>query len=163
MAIYYRLPGVVADLALMIYALLNFAVFALVPVTLSLPGIAGFILSIGMAVDANVLIFERTREELQAGKSLYRSVESGFYRAFSSILDGNVTTLIACVVLFWLGTGLVKGFALTLAIGVLLSMFTALTCSRTLLFVALSVPSLRRPEWYCPGLKANLKTAGSGN
>ncbi|MBD2636067.1 protein translocase subunit SecD [Limnothrix sp. FACHB-881] len=164
MAIYYRLPGVVADLALIIYALLNFAVFALVPVTLSLPGIAGFILSIGMAVDANVLIFERTREELQAGKSLYRSVESGFYRAFSSILDGNVTTLIACVVLFWLGTGLVKGFALTLAIGVLLSMFTALTCSRTLLFVALSIPSLRRPEWYCPGLKAaNLKTAGSGN
>jgi preprotein translocase subunit SecD len=153
MAIYYRLPGVVADLALVIYAVLNFAVFALVPVTLTLPGIAGFILSIGMAVDANVLIFERTREELQAGKSLYRSVESGFYRAFSSILDGNVTTIIACAVLFWLGSGLVKGFALTLGIGVLLSMFTALTCSRTLLFVALSFPSLRRPEWFCPGLK----------
>jgi preprotein translocase subunit SecD len=153
MVIYYRLPGVVADLALVIYAVLNFAVFALVPVTLTLPGIAGFILSIGMAVDANVLIFERTREELQAGKSLYRSVESGFYRAFSSILDGNVTTIIACAVLFWLGSGLVKGFALTLGIGVLLSMFTALTCSRTLLFVALSFPSLRRPEWFCPGLK----------
>ncbi|HEY9688411.1 MAG TPA: protein translocase subunit SecD [Coleofasciculaceae cyanobacterium] len=155
MALYYRLPGIVANLALIIYAILNFAVFALVPVTLSLPGIAGFILSIGMAVDANVLIFERTREELQAGKSLYRSVESGFYRAFSSILDGNVTTIIACVVLFWLGSGLVKGFALTLAIGVLLSMFTALTCSRTLLFVAISFPSLRRPEWFCPGLKAS--------
>ena len=105
-----------------------------------------------MAVDANVLIFERTREELRSGKSLYRSVESGFFRAFSSILDGNITTLIACAVLFWLGTGLVKGFALTLAIGVLTSMFTAVTCSRTLLLVALTIPNLRKPELYCPGL-----------
>ncbi|MEO0409143.1 MAG: protein translocase subunit SecD [Cyanobacteria bacterium P01_A01_bin.135] len=151
-AIYYRLPGLIADVALIIYALLTFAVFALLQVTLTLPGIAGFILSIGMAVDANVLIFERTREELRAGRTLYRSVESGFYRAFSSILDSNVTTLIVCGALFWLGTGLVKGFALTLAIGVLISMFTALTCSRTLLFLVLSVPSLRKPELFCPNL-----------
>jgi preprotein translocase subunit SecD len=88
-----------------------------------------------MAVDANVLIFERTREELRSGKTLYRSVESGFYRAFSSILDSNVTTLISCAALFYFGAGLVKGFALTLAIGVAISMFTALTCSRTLLFL----------------------------
>lgn len=152
MVVYYRLPGAIANIALVIYSIITFAVFALVPVTLTLPGIAGFILSIGMAVDANVLIFERTREELRSGKSLYRSVESGFFRAFSSILDGNITTLIACAVLFWLGTGLVKGFALTLAIGVLTSMFTAVTCSRTLLLVALTIPNLRKPELYCPGL-----------
>ena len=152
MVVYYRLPGAIANIALVIYSIITFAVFALVPVTLTLPGIAGFILSIGMAVDANVLIFERTREELRGGKSLYRSVESGFFRAFSSILDGNITTLIACAVLFWLGTGLVKGFALTLAIGVLTSMFTAITCSRTLLLVALTIPNLRKPELYCPGL-----------
>lgn len=152
MVYYYRLPGLIADLALLVYSLLTFASFSLLGVTLTLPGIAGFILSIGMAVDANVLIFERTREELRSGKTLYRSVESGFYRAFSSILDSNVTTLIACAALFWLGTGLVKGFALTLAIGVAVSMFTALTCSRTMLMVALTVPSLRKPELFCPNL-----------
>lgn len=154
MAVYYRLPGIIADIALVIYSLLTFACFNLLGVTLTLPGIAGFILSIGMAVDANVLIFERTREELRSGKSLYRSVESGFYRAFSSILDSNVTTLIACLALFYLGSGLVKGFALTLALGVAVSMFTALTCSRTLLMVAISIPELRRPEWFCPKLEA---------
>ncbi|HEY9737186.1 MAG TPA: protein translocase subunit SecD [Trichocoleus sp.] len=153
MAIYYRLPGILADLALVIYALLTWAVFNLLGVTLTLPGIAGFILSIGMAVDANVLIFERTREELRAGKTLYRSVESGFYRAFSSILDSNVTTLIACVALFVLGAGLVKGFALTLGIGVVISMFTALTCSRTFLLFVLSLPQFRKPYLFCPGLK----------
>lgn len=152
---YYRLPGLIADIALIIYTLLNLACFSLAGVTLTLPGIAGFILSIGMAVDANVLIFERTREELRAGKTLYRGVESGFYRAFSSILDGNVTTLIACAALFWLGSGLVKGFALTLAIGVLISMFTALTCSRTFLLISvLGFPAVRqRPELFCPNLK----------
>jgi preprotein translocase subunit SecD len=154
MGVYYRLPGIIADFSLTIYTLLTLACFALVGVTLTLPGIAGFILSIGMAVDANVLIFERTREELRAGKTLYRSVESGFYRAFSSILDSNVTTLIACGALFWLGSGLVKGFALTLAIGVVVSMFTALTCSRTLLLLTvLGVPGIRqRPELFCPNL-----------
>jgi preprotein translocase subunit SecD len=157
MAIYYRLPGVLADLALLIYAVLTWAAYNLLGVTMTLPGIAGFILSIGMAVDANVLIFERTREELRAGKTLYRSVESGFYRAFSSILDSNVTTLIACAALFWFGAGLVKGFALTLAIGVLISMFTALTCSRTLLFFTIGFPQFRKPVLFCPGLS----TAGS--
>ncbi|MEH1922683.1 protein translocase subunit SecD [Nostoc sp.] len=154
MVVYYRLPGLIADVSLVIYSLLTWSTFALLGVTLTLPGIAGFILSIGMAVDANVLIFERTREELRAGKSLYRSVESGFYRAFSSILDSNVTTWIACAALFWLGSGLVKGFALTLALGVAVSMFTAITCSRTLLFLAISIPSLRKTELFCPNLPA---------
>ncbi len=155
MVVYYRLPGFLADIALIVYALLTLACFSLAGVTLTLPGIAGFVLSIGMAVDANVLIFERTREELRDGKTLYRAVESGFYRAFSSILDGNVTTLIACAALFWLGSGLVKGFALTLAIGVVVSMFTALTCSRTLLLITvLGFPSVRqRPQLFCPNLK----------
>jgi len=151
---YYRLPGLIADIALVVYALLTFAAFNLLGVTLTLPGIAGFILSIGMAVDANVLIFERTREELRAGKSLYRSIEAGFYRAFSSILDSNVTTLIACGALFWLGAGLVKGFALTLAIGVAISMFTALTCTRTLLLTAISFQNLRKPSLYIPNLSS---------
>jgi preprotein translocase subunit SecD len=160
MGIYYRLPGLIADVSLLIYTLLSLAAFALVGVTLSLPGIAGFILSIGMAVDANVLIFERTREEIRAGNTLYRSVESGFYRAFSSILDSNVTTLIACGALFWLGSGLVKGFALTLAIGVMVSMFTALTCSRTLLLlVVLGVPGVRqKPQLFCPNPPAIAKS-----
>jgi preprotein translocase subunit SecD len=152
MIAYYRLPGVIADIALLIYALLTWATFVLLGVTLTLPGIAGFVLSIGMAVDANVLIFERTREELRSGKTLYRSVESGFYRAFSSILDGNVTTVIACAALFYLGAGLVKGFAVTLALGVAVSMFTALTCSRTFLLVVLGFPELRKPQWFCPDL-----------
>ncbi len=152
MVVYYRLPGIIANIALLIYALLTWAAFVLLGVTLTLPGIAGFVLSIGMAVDANVLIFERTREELRAGKTLYRSVESGFYRAFSSILDGNVTTLIACAALFYLGAGLVKGFAVTLALGVAVSMFTAITCSRTLMLVVLGFPGLRKPQWFCPNL-----------
>lgn len=159
MAVYYRLPGLIADLALAVYALLTFAAYVLIGVTLTLPGIAGFILSIGMAVDANVLIFERTREELRSGKTLYRAVESGFYRAFSSILDSNVTTLIACAALFWFGSGLVKGFAVTLAIGVLVSLFTALTCTRTFLLVAvLGFPTIRKkPELFCPNLVAPAK------
>jgi preprotein translocase subunit SecD len=153
MVVYYRLPGAISAISLMIYALLTFAIFTLIPdFTLTLPGIAGFILSIGMAVDANVLIFERTREELRDGKSLYRSIESGFYRAFSSILDGNVTTLIACVALGYWGTGLVRGFAVTLAVGVLVSMFTAITCSRNFLLLAINFPNLRKPHLYCPGL-----------
>ena len=152
MGIYYRLPGLIADVALIIYAILTLGAFALLGVTLTLPGIAGFILSIGMAVDANVLIFERTREELRDGKTLYRSVESGFYRAFSSILDGNVTTVIACAALFWLGSGLVKGFALTLGLGVVVSMFTAITCSRSfMLLLVLGFPGLRqRLELFVP-------------
>ena len=155
MVVYYRLPGLIADISLIVYALLTLAIFDLMGVVLTLPGIAGFILSIGMAVDANVLIFERTREELRAGKTLYRSVEAGFYRAFSSILDSNVTTVIACLALIWLGVGLVKGFAVTLAIGVGVSMFTALTCSRTLLLFILGFPGLRKPNWFCPNLPSS--------
>jgi len=148
MVFWYRLPGLIADVALCVYGLLTFASYVLFGVTLTLPGLAGFILSIGMAVDANILIFERTREELRAGKTLYRSIESGFYRAFSSILDSNITTLIACAVLYWLGSGLVRGFAVTLGIGVAISMFTAITCSRTLMFTAISFPSLRKVELF---------------
>jgi preprotein translocase subunit SecD len=148
MVAYYRLPGLIADVALLIYALCTFALFQLLGVTMTLPGIAGFILSIGMAVDANVLIFERIKEELRSGKSLYKSISEGFNRAFSSILDSNVTTLLVCGVLFWLGIGLVKGFAVTLGIGILVSFFTALTCTRTLLLAAMGIPSLRKPQFY---------------
>ncbi|MBV9387802.1 MAG: protein translocase subunit SecD [Chroococcidiopsidaceae cyanobacterium CP_BM_ER_R8_30] len=162
MVLYYRLPGIIADVALIIYAVLTFAVFAGLQFTLSLAGIAGFILSIGMAVDANVLIFERTREELRAGKTLYRSVEAGFYRAWSSILDSHVTTLIACAALFWLGAGLVRGFALTLALGLGVNLFTAITCSRTLLLFALSFPQFRKPELFCPNLPATTKSQVQG-
>ena len=150
MAVYYRLPGILADIALVVYALLTWAAYNLLGVTMTLPGIAGFILSIGMAVDANVLIFERTREELRSGKTLYRSVESGFFRAFSSILDSNVTTLIACAALFWFGAGLVKGFALTLAVGVAVSLFTAFTCTRNLLFFVISFPQFRKVDYFSP-------------
>ena len=150
MVVVYRLAGVVAVFALSLYGLFNMAAYALIPVTLTLPGIAGFILSLGMAVDANVLIFERIKEELRSGNTLIRSIETGFSLAFSSILDGQVTTLISCVALFALGTGFVKGFAVTLGIGVLLSLFSALTCTRTLLRVVLSYPALRRIDYFLP-------------
>ncbi len=150
MVVMYRLPGLVSVLALALYSLFNLGIYALIPVTLSLPGIAGFILSIGMAVDANVLIFERIKEELRAGNSLIRSIDTGFALAFSSILDGHVTGLISCIALFALGTGLVKGFAVTLAIGLLLSLFTALTCTRALLRLLMSYPALRRSTYFLP-------------
>jgi len=137
MLAYYRLPGLVACLSLGIYGVVLLAIFKLVPVTLTLPGLAGFILSLGMAVDANVLIFERTKEELRGGRSLGAAVEAGFNRAWTAIRDSNVTTFIACIVLFWLGGALgalmVRGFALTLFIGVALSMFTAIVITRTFL------------------------------
>jgi preprotein translocase subunit SecD len=157
MGVYYRLPGVVADFALIIYTILTLAAFNILDVTLTLPGIAGFILSIGMAVDANVLIFERTREEIRAGKTLYKSVESGFHRAFDSILDSHVTTLISCGALFFLGSGLVKGYAVTLAVGVLLSLFTSLTCTRTfLLLLVLGFPALRqKTQLFAPSVPSN--------
>ena len=150
MLLIYRLAGAVAVMALSLYALFNLAVYALIPVTLTLPGIAGFILSIGMAVDANVLIFERIKDELRRGNTLIRSIETGFSEAFSSIVDGHLTTLISCAALFFLGTGLVKGFAATLGIGVLLSLFTALTCTRTLLRFLMSYQGLRRPTNFLP-------------
>jgi preprotein translocase subunit SecD len=136
MLIYYRSQGLVADLALGVYTVLTYALFLLFNVTFTLAGIAGFILSIGMAVDANILIFERTREELQAGRTRQKAIDAGFDRAFSSILDSNVTTLITCALLWFLGTGSVKGFAFTLAIGVAVSMFSAIWVTRTFLQVA---------------------------
>ena len=150
MVVVYRLPGAVAVVALGLYALFNLAMYALIPVTLTLPGIAGFILSIGIAVDANVLIFERIKEELRRGNTLIRSIDAGFSLAFSSILDGHITGLISCVALFALGTGLVKGFAVTLGIGLVLSLFTALTCTRTLLRLLMGYPSLRRSSYFLP-------------
>ncbi|MBM5813170.1 MAG: protein translocase subunit SecD [Cyanobacteria bacterium M_DeepCast_100m_m1_067] len=150
MVVVYRLAGVVAVVALSLYGLFNLAAYALIPVTMTLPGIAGFILSLGMAVDANVLIFERIKEELREGNTLIRSIDTGFSLAFSSIVDGQVTTLISCIALFALGTGFVKGFAVTLGIGVLLSLFSALTCTRTLLRVLMSYPALRRIDYFLP-------------
>ncbi|SEF92636.1 preprotein translocase subunit SecD [Caloramator fervidus] len=134
MLVYYKIPGFIADLALIVYMIITALIFTVVlKTTLTLPGIAGLLLSIGMAVDANVLIFERIKEELRLGKSLRTAIDAGFKRAFSSILDSNITTLIAGFVLYFVGTGAVKGFALTLIIGVLSSMFTAITVTRFLL------------------------------
>jgi preprotein translocase subunit SecD len=159
MVVVYRLAGAVSVIALALYALFNLAMYSLIPVTLSLPGIAGFILSIGMAVDANVLIFERVKEELREGNTLIRSIDTGFSLAFSSIIDGHVTGLISCIALFALGTGLVKGFAVTLAIGLLLSLFTALTCTRTILRVLLSYAALRKPTYFLPATQLPAKAA----
>lgn len=130
MILLYRVPGLLADLALSIYALLLMAALVVFGATLTLPGIAGFILSVGMAIDANILIFERIKEELRAGKSVGSAIASGWTRAWSAILDSNVTTLIGGLVLFSLGTGPVRGFAVTLALGVLISMFTAIIVTR---------------------------------
>ena len=137
MTLYYRLPGVLAGLALCIYTVLIFALYKLIPVTLTLPGVAGLLLSIGMAVDANILIFERMKEELRAGKALRASIEAGFDRAWTSIWDSNLSTLLTCLILYLfgrsLGASMVKGFAITLAIGVAVSMFSAITVTRTFL------------------------------
>jgi protein-export SecD/SecF family membrane protein len=130
MIVVYRLPGAAANIALALYTGLVLIILSLIGVTLTLPGIAGIILSIGMAVDANVIIFERIREEIGSGRTLRASIDAGFERAFPAILDSNITTLIAAAVLFWLGTGPVKGFAQTLAIGIVVSMFTALTVTK---------------------------------
>ncbi|MFN8598312.1 MAG: protein translocase subunit SecD [Anaerolineae bacterium] len=142
MLIHYRLPGLLADLALILYSLTVFAIFRLLPVTLTLPGIAGFILSVGVAVDANILIFERMKEELRAGRRLAIAIEVGFERAWPSIRDSNISTLITSAILFWFGNAfgasIVKGFALTLAIGVLVSLFTAIRVTRTLLALVLN-------------------------
>jgi len=153
MVLYYRLPGVIASIALLIYAVLTFSLFKLIPVTLTLPGVAGFILSLGMAVDANVLIFERMREELRDGRPLRQATDLGFGRAWPSIRDSNLSTLITCVILFWFGStfgaSIVKGFALTLAIGVLVSMFTAIVVTRTLLHLGLDrMERAKHPAWF---------------
>ncbi|MFZ2621386.1 MAG: protein translocase subunit SecD [Minisyncoccia bacterium] len=132
--LWYRLPGVIASLSLAIYVILSLAVFKVIPVTFTAAGIAGFILSIGMAVDANILIFERMKEELKRGKEVHDALHEGFGRAWLSIRDSNISSIITAIILFWLGTSAIKGFALTLGLGVLISMFTAITVSRTFLF-----------------------------
>lgn len=149
----YRLPGLMASLALAIYAAISLAIYKMIPVTLTLPGIAGFILSVGMAVDANVLIFERMKEELRAGRTVQQAINLGWSRAWSSIKDSNVTTLISCIILFWFGNAfgasLVKGFAVTLFIGIFLSLFTAITVTRTLLHAALdNIKIGEKPGWF---------------
>ncbi len=151
MILYYRVPGVIADIALIIYSLILFALFKTIPVTLTLAGIAGFILSIGMAVDANILIFERTKEELRAGRNLFTAINSGFDRAFTSIFDSNMTTIITCTILYLLGTSVVKGFALTLAIGVAVSMFSAITVTKNFMHLIFGTGELKHPELF--GLK----------
>jgi preprotein translocase subunit SecD len=132
--LWYRLPGLIASVALLMYVAISLIVFKLIPVTLTAAGLAGFILSIGMAVDANILIFERMKEELRRGHTLTKAIHEGFHRAWLSIRDSNISSIITAIVLFWLGTSAVKGFALTLGLGVLISMFTAITVSRTFLF-----------------------------
>jgi preprotein translocase subunit SecD len=153
MLLYYRLPGAVADLALLMYALTSLTVYRLIPVTFSLPGIAGFILSVGMAVDANILIFERMKEELRGGKMLRDAVDMGFSRAWPSIRDSNISTLITCGILVWFGgtfgASIVKGFAITLAAGVLVSMFTAIVVTRNLLHLVLDrIDFSSRHSWF---------------
>jgi preprotein translocase subunit SecD len=144
MLVFYRLPGFVACLALCYYALVVLAMFKIVPVTLTLAGIAAFVISVGMAVDANILIFERTKEELRAGKTLATAVEAGFQRAWNSILDSNVSSLITACILYFGGSSIIKGFAPVLIIGVATSMFTAVTVSRTLLRSVIHLQSLQK-------------------
>ena len=148
MAVYYKVPGLMADMALIIFILLVLYVFVVVKVTLSLPGIAAFLLTVGMAVDANVLIFERIREELRTGKSVKTSVDSGFHRALSSILDSNITTIIAAMVLYYLGSGAVKGFAVTLMIGIIVSMFSALFVTKYFMKLALDMGIMNKPSLF---------------
>jgi preprotein translocase subunit SecD len=148
MIAYYRLPGVLAVVALLYYAALTYAIFRLVPVTLTLAGVAGFLLSIGMAADANVLTFERLKEELRTGKSLRAAVEEGRKRAFPSIFYSNMATIMTAGILFWFGTGTVKGFALTLAIGVGVSFFTAVIVTQMLLQWAIEFPVFRKRQLY---------------
>ncbi len=158
MIAYYRLAGVVASVALLIYTLVNVAYFKFSvfmpgffifsPIVLTLAGIAGFILSIGMAVDANILIFERMKEEARGGKDLSGALKAGFSRAWSSIRDSNISTLITCLILYWFGAPIIKGFAVTLGLGVVISMFTAITVSRTLMGVLITTRVGKNPRNY---------------
>ncbi|MDD5606105.1 MAG: protein translocase subunit SecD [Patescibacteria group bacterium] len=152
MIIYYRLPGVIASVALVIYALIAMAIFIAVPVTLTLAGIAGFILSIGMAIDANILIFERMKEELRDGAPLQSAIDAGFKRAWSSIRDSNISSLITAIILYYFGSSLIRGFAITLGVGILVSLFSALTVTQTILKLIAST-----------GLKNNLVLWGLGS
>lgn len=153
MALYYRLPGLIADVAIIIYALMTFALFRYIPVTLTLPGIAGLMLSTGSALDANILIFERLKEELRGGRSLSQAVDIAWKRAWPSIRDSNIATLITCVILFWFGSTygatIVKGFSITLSLGVVVSLFTAIVVTRTFLNLVLgSVKITNFARWF---------------
>jgi preprotein translocase subunit SecD len=148
MLFYYRVPGIVADLSLIVYGLLMAGVYILFHVTLTLEGIAAFIISVGMAVDANILIYERLKEELRAGKTLRSSFDAGFRHALRTILDCNVNTLIGACVLLYFGSGTIKGFAVTLIIGVALSLFTAVTFTRLILHLLVSSRLVLNPRWY---------------
>jgi SecD/SecF fusion protein len=163
MILYYRLPGVLASMALVTYTSVLLMIFKLIPVTLTLAGIAAFVLSVGMAVDANILIFERVKEELRGGRSLVAAIETGFARAWPSIRDSNVSTFITCGILWWFGdqfgANLVKGFALTLAIGVAISMFSAIVVTRTFLRLLVGTPLTRRLGWFAAEAKAGAPAA----
>jgi preprotein translocase subunit SecD len=153
MALYYRLPGILADLALVVYSLITLMLYKIIPITLTLPGIAAFILSIGMAVDANILIFERLKEELRSGRTLQQAIDLGWSRAWPSIRDSNTSTLITCVILFifgnTFGASMVKGFSVNLALGVLISLFTAIIVTRTFLHLVLDNMKLgEHPRWF---------------
>ena len=153
MAYFYRLPGIIADLALIMYTMTSFALFKLIPVTLTLSGIAGFVLSIGVAVDANILIFERLKEEMRSGRAIRQAIDLGWKRAWPSIRDSNISTLITCAILYIFGSQfgatIVQGFALTLAIGVLVSLFTAIVATRTFLHLVLdNLKSAEHPRWF---------------
>jgi preprotein translocase subunit SecD len=148
MLLYYRLPGLVASFALVYYTIVVLAIFRLIPVTLTLAGIAGFVLSVGMAVDANILIFERMKEELRVGKSLPAAVEAGFNRAWNSILDSNVSSLITATILYAFGSSVIRGFALVLIIGVLTSMFSAIVVTRSIMRVVVRQDWARQARLY---------------
>ncbi len=153
MLLYYRLPGAVADVAIIIYALITFAIFRFIPITLTLPGIAGFLLSTGSALDANILIFERMKEEMRSGKTLRQSVDLGWKRAWPSIRDSNIATIITCSILFWFGSTygatIVKGFSITLLLGVIVSLFSAIVITRVLMeLVTRNFKSKNYSKWF---------------
>ena len=160
MTLYYRVPGVVASLALIFYAAIVLAIFKVLPITLTLSGVGAVILSIGMAVDANILIFERTKDELRIGRTLRTAINNGFDRAWPAIRDSNVSTLITCGILFYfsnqLGTTVVQGFAVALAVGVAVSMFSAIVVSRTLLRAVAATPVAHKLNWFVPSGGAEL-------
>lgn len=161
MVVVYRLPGFLADIALAIYAIVVIGLFEVIPITLTLAGIAGFILSVGMAVDANILIFERMKEELKMGKPLTKAIEEGFKRAWTSIRDSNISSLVTSAILFWFGTSIIKGFALTLSIGILVSMFSAITVTRTFLLLV-ATPRLKSATWLFGIKQKKEKDEGEG-
>ena len=160
MLIYYRMPGAIASFALIYYTLVVLAIFRLIPVTLTLAGIAGFVLSIGMAVDANILIFERMKEEMRVGKSLPAAVEAGFGRAWNSILDSNVSSLITATILYLFGSSTIRGFALVLILGVLVSMFSAIVVTRSILRAVVARPWSRQARLF--GVSEKEFVAGVG-